>query len=115
MTEIEPKDELIAILTQEGLDAASRGEGLENLKKGMKKVKDQIKVLTERYTQISEQVNVLIIKDVENVYKNKNAKLQKLLQMIHEKNLKAKEAYKQEMGLYQGTIVLALGSWKASV
>ena len=105
---------MIIDLTNAGLES-STNEAVEVLKKGMKKVREENKVLRDNYTNIIEAYTNLALSEREKPYVKENKRLQELLNTVHEKNLKAEEAYKKAMELFKGAKSTLPTSTSASV
>ena len=100
--ELDEKDALIIELTKAGLES-STSESVEVLKKGMLKVREENKLLQEKCAKISEAYQDFVLSDREKPWVQENKKLQAMLDTLHEKNLKAEEAYKTAMELYKSS------------
>ena len=91
---------MIKELTKCGLETLEVQDG-EILKKGMRLLQEKNKELETEYKKMATQYEDMVLKDLDNVYRYENTRLQKTLQVVHEKSLKAEEAYQEAMKLYQ--------------
>ena len=72
--EAEDKDNLIAELTQAGIESSTY-EGVQVLKKGMQQVRDQNKTMQDHYTQISDAYTRLVLSEKEQAFVKENERL----------------------------------------
>ena len=99
---VEERDGIIKELTRIGLETMEVPDG-ETLKKGMCHLMKKNKELEVEYKKMSDQYDELLMKDVDNVYRYENTRLNKTLEAMHEKCMKTEEAYQEAMRLYQST------------
>ena len=98
--EVKASDSLIKDLTNIGYETYEVEDG-ETLKRGMRHLMKKHKELDVQHREMSKRYEDLLMKDVENVYRYENTRLQKTLEVVHEKCLKTEEAYQEAMKLYQ--------------
>ena len=70
---------------------------VENLKEGMRYIRQQNKDLNDKYQQVSAAYEDLVLKEPN---KGEHQLLKNMLKSLHKKCMKAEEAYKQAMDLY---------------
>ena len=71
--------------------------GAKTLNKGMRQIREENKVLQSKCQQVSDAYEDLVLKEPNH---KEHYLLKTLLKTIHEKCVKAEEAYKQAMDLY---------------
>ena len=90
---ITQQDKMIAKLAQEGVEMLPE-QHMENLKEAMRHMWQENKDLNEKYQQVSSTYEDIVLKEPNT---GENKLLKTMLKKVHEKCIKAKEAYQQAM------------------
>ena len=90
------KQEIIVTLTHQRVEQLQEKE-VENLKEGMRYIRQENKELNEKYQQVSAAYKDMMLKEPNQ---GKHRLIKSMLKTVHEKCTRAKEAYKQAMDLY---------------
>ena len=95
-TKLIQQQEMIVTLNHEGVEQLQDKE-VEHLKEGMRYIRQVNKELNDKYQQISIAYEDMMLKEPN---KGEHQLLKSMLKKVHEKCVKAEEAYKQAMDLY---------------